>query len=72
MSPVKIIGILLIILGALGLAYEKFTYTEDTHEAKLGPIVLEVKEKKTVDVPTWVGIGTVVVGVGLLVVPFKK
>ena len=72
MSPVKIIGILLIILGALGLAYEKFTYTEDTHEAKLGPIVLEVKEKKTVDVPTWVGIGAVVVGVRLLVVPFKK
>ena len=72
MSPVKIIGILLIILGALGLAYEKFTYTEDTHEAKLGPIELEVKEKKTVDVPTWVGIGTVVVGVGLLVKKKKK
>ncbi|MCC6795990.1 MAG: hypothetical protein IT366_12805 [Candidatus Hydrogenedentes bacterium] len=72
MSPVKIIGIILIILGALGLAYEKFTYTEDTHEAKLGPIALEVKEKKTVDVPTWAGIGAVVVGVGLLVVPFKK
>ena len=63
---------MLIILGALGLAYEKFTYTEDTHEAKLGPIVVEVKEKKTADVPTWVGIGAVVVGVGLLVVPFKK
>lgn len=72
MNPVKIIGIVLIVLGALGLAYEKFSYTSDTHEAKLGPIALEVKEKKTVDVPTWVGIGAVVVGVGLLVVPFKK
>ena len=43
MSTVKIIAIALIIGGTLGLAYGKFSYTKDTHEAELGTIELSVK-----------------------------
>jgi len=72
MNPTKIIGIILIVLGVAGLAMGGFTYTKDTHEAKIGPIQLSVKEKETVNVPLWAGIGAIALGVVLLVVPGRK
>jgi len=68
-SAVKIVAIILIIAGIAGLMYGKFTYTKATHEAKLGPIDLSVKEKKTVNIPLWAGIAAIVAGALLLVVP---
>ncbi|HEX3099100.1 MAG TPA: hypothetical protein VHQ02_15375 [Usitatibacter sp.] len=66
MSPVRIVGIVLIVAGALALAYGGFSYTKETHEAKLGPIQLSVKEKQDVNIPGWAGIAAIVVG-GVLV-----
>lgn len=66
MNGVKILAIVLIVAGSLGLLYGGFTYTKDTHETKLGPIVLSVKDTKTVNVPIWVGVGALVAGLGLL------
>ena len=66
MSSTKIIAIVLIIAGVLGLAYGKFSYTKETHDAKVGPIELSVKDKETVNVPVWVGIGAIAIGAGLL------
>ena len=51
MNAVKIVGIVLIVAGILGLAYGTFSYTKETHEAKIGPLELQVKEKETVNVP---------------------
>jgi hypothetical protein len=67
MSPLKIVAILLIAAGAAGLAYGSFSFTKETHSAKLGPIELSVKEKQTVNVPVWAGLGAIAVGVVLLV-----
>jgi uncharacterized membrane protein len=72
MNMVKIIGIALIVLGALGLAYGSFSYTKETHDVKVGPIELSVKDKETVNVPVWVGIGAMVIGGLLLVFGSKK
>lgn len=66
MSPLKIVAIVLIVAGIAGLVYGKFTYTKETHEVNLGPIDLAVKEKRTVNVPMWAGIGAIVGGVLLL------
>jgi len=68
MSAVKMLAIVLIVAGALGLVYGGFTYTRETHEAKLGPIELSVKDKETVNVPVWAGVGAIVAGVVLLFV----
>ncbi|HYP68406.1 MAG TPA: hypothetical protein VEP67_09185 [Thiobacillaceae bacterium] len=68
MNGVKILAILLIVAGGLGLLYGGFTYTKDTHQAKLGPIELSVKETQTVNVPIWAGVGAIVAGVILLFV----
>jgi multidrug transporter EmrE-like cation transporter len=69
MSAIKIIAIVLIVAGIVGLAVGQFTYTKATHEAKLGPIDLSIKEKRTVNVPLWAGIAAIVAGALLLVVP---
>lgn len=71
MGIAKIIGILLIAAGALGLIYGGFTYTKETHSAKLGPIVLQVKEKETVYVPIILSAAAIGLGV-LLLVAFRN
>ena len=72
MNSTKIIGIILIVAGTLGLLYGGFSYTKDTTAVKLGPIELSVKEKETVNVPVWAGIGAIVVGGLLLLLGGKK
>jgi TRAP-type C4-dicarboxylate transport system permease small subunit len=68
MSALKIVAVLLIVVGILGLVYGGITYTKETHEAKLGPLELSVKERKTVNVPVWAGVGAIVAGGALLFV----
>ena len=72
MNAVKMAAIVLIAAGVLGLAYGSFSYTKDTHEAKLGPIELSVKDQETVDIPVWAGVVAIVIGGGLLLVGGKK
>jgi uncharacterized membrane protein YidH (DUF202 family) len=72
MNPARIVGIVLIAAGALGLVYGTFSYTKDTTAVKLGPLELSVKEKQTVNVPVWAGVGAIVIGALLLVVGGKK
>lgn len=68
MNAVKILAIALIVAGGFGLLYGGFTYTKDTHEARLGPIVLTVKDKETVNIPVWAGVASLAVGMVLLFV----
>ena len=72
MSATKIIGVILIVAGVLGLVYGSFSFTKETHEAKIGPLELQVKDKETVNVPAWAGVGAVVIGAVLLLVPLKR
>ena len=72
MNSVKIAAIVLIVAGVLGLVYGSFTFTKDTHDAKLGPIELSVKDRQTVNVPVWAGVGAIVIGGVLLLVGSKK
>lgn len=72
MNAGRIAGIVLIVAGALGLAYGGFSFTKETHQAKLGPLELSVKEKQTVNVPSWLGVGAIVIGGVLLLLGGKK
>ena len=71
MNRTKIVALVLIVAGVLGLAYGGFTYTKETHEAQTGPIELSVEEKETVNIPVWLGAGAIIAGVLLLVVRRK-
>jgi hypothetical protein len=68
----RILGILLIAAGVLALAVGSFSYTRDTTAAKIGPIELNVKQTKTVDLPLWAGVGAIVVGGLLLTLGGRK
>lgn len=72
MNAVKIAAILLIGAGVLGLVYGGFSYTTETHEAKLGSLELSVQEKQKVNVPVWAGVGAIIIGGGLLLLGSKK
>jgi multidrug transporter EmrE-like cation transporter len=72
MSGLKIAGIALIVAGILGLVYGQFSYTKETHEAKLGPLELSVAEKETVNVPVWAGVAAIIAGGVVLLLPQKS
>jgi len=60
------VAVVLLVVGALALVYGGFSYTKQTHEAKLGPLDISISEKKHVNVPVWAGVALLVVGGGLL------
>jgi multidrug transporter EmrE-like cation transporter len=72
MSTVKVVALALIAAGVLGLAYGSFSYTKETQEVKLGPLELSMKEKQTVNIPVWAGVGAIVVGGALLFLANKQ
>ena len=71
MSVLKIVAVLLIAAGIVGLLYGGITYTKSTHDAKIGPLELSIKDKETVNIPIWAGVAAIVVGGALLVVRTK-
>lgn len=72
MTGLKLVGLVLIIVGALALAYGGFSYTRDRDEAEIGPITIAVEEREQVNVPLWAGLGAVVIGAGLMLVPGRR
>jgi TRAP-type C4-dicarboxylate transport system permease small subunit len=72
MNVLKLVAVLLIVAGVIGLAWGGITYTKTTHDAKIGPLEMSIKEKQTVNVPVWAGVGAIVVGAALLLVRTKS
>ena len=67
----RMIAIVLLAVGAVALVYGGFSYTRQTHDAKIGPLEISVTEKERVNVPVWAGVTLVVVGAGLLLTQKK-
>jgi TRAP-type C4-dicarboxylate transport system permease small subunit len=72
MNSSKGFALVLVIAGALALAYGGFSYTKKTHEAHIGSLDLSIKDKQHVNIPVWAGIAAVVIGAGFLLVPTSK
>ncbi|MDO9268310.1 MAG: hypothetical protein Q7T96_04255 [Methylobacter sp.] len=72
MSAIKVMAIVLIVAGLLGLVYGSFSYTKDTQQAKIGPLELSVKDTQTVYVPVWAGVGAIMAGGLLLALSGRK
>lgn len=62
----KVVGIALIVAGVLGLLYGGFSFTKESHEVKIGSLELSMKEKQSVNVPTWAGVAAIAAGAALL------
>lgn len=72
MNAVRILAIIAVVAGVLGLAYGGFSYTQESTVAKLGPLELKAEERKQVNLPLWAGIALIVAGGGALVVAGRK
>ena len=72
MNATRIIGILLVVAGIAGLGLGGFSFTKETHQAKLGPLEFSMKEKQTVNFPTWASVAVIVVGGALVLLGGKK
>ena len=72
MNSLKITALVLIVAGVLGLGYGSFSFTKETHDVNLGPIEMSVKEKETVNIPVWAGIGAIAIGAALLLLGGRK
>jgi TRAP-type C4-dicarboxylate transport system permease small subunit len=68
MNTLKAVAFVLIVAGVLALVYGGVTYTKTTHDTKIGPLELSIKDKKTFNIPVWAGVGAIVVGGVLLFV----
>ena len=71
MNPAKLIAVLLIVGGVLGLAYGGFSYISETHRADIGPLHLTVSERQTVSIPLWASLVAIVVGAAVLIAAKK-
>jgi hypothetical protein len=72
MNATRIVGILLIVAGIAALGLGSFSFTKETHEAKLGPLEFSMKEKQTVNFPTWASVAVIEVGGALVLLGGKK
>jgi uncharacterized membrane protein YidH (DUF202 family) len=71
MNVVKVIGVILIVGGTLGLVYGGVSYTKERQAAKIGPFELSMSEKETISIPTWLSVGAIVVGAASLLLSKK-
>jgi hypothetical protein len=72
MTAMRIVGIILLLLGIAGFFTGGFSFTRDTTQAQLGPLKLQVQEQKTLDIPTWLSVGAMVLGGVLLAASFRR
>jgi len=72
MKPITIAGILLVVLGALALAYQGITYTKREKVIDIGPIHATADTQKTIPLPPILGGIALLGGVGLLVAGAKR
>jgi hypothetical protein len=67
MKPISMIGILLVVLGALALAYQGITYTHREKIIDVGPIHATADEQKTIPLPPIIGAIALAGGITLLI-----
>ena len=72
MKPIFLAGIILVVLGALALAYQGFSYTRHEHVMDVGPMHVTTEIQDRVPISPILGGLTLVAGIVLLVVGGKK
>ena len=68
----RVVGMILLVVGLIGLAWGGFTYTQKQHNVDLGPVDFNVSEKKTVPIPPIAGAAAMVAGLALLVAGSRR
>jgi hypothetical protein len=72
MKPAVVIGIILIVIGVIALAWQGITYTTTERVVDLGPLKVEAQQEKTIPLPPILGVLALVGGVVLVVVGTRR
>jgi uncharacterized membrane protein YidH (DUF202 family) len=72
MKPLTIIGVILILVGIVALAYQGITYTTKEKVVDLGPLKVETEKQKTIPLPPVLGVAALGVGVVLVIVGTRR
>lgn len=72
MKSATLLGIVLIVLGALALAYQGFTYTTREKVVDLGPLKITADKEKTIPLPPILGALALAGGIVLVFVGVRK
>ena len=72
MKPATVIGVILIVIGIVALAYQGITYTTREKVVDLGPLKVEAKRERTIPLPPVVGVIALVGGIVLVAVSARK
>jgi hypothetical protein len=68
MKSAAVVGLLLIVLGVISLAYQGITYTRQRQVLKLGPIQATEKTQERIPLPPILGGIALAGGIALLIV----
>ncbi|MGB8323046.1 MAG: hypothetical protein WCE52_08805 [Candidatus Acidiferrum sp.] len=66
MTGKRVLGLVLLALGVLALAYQGFTYTTQKKVVDIGPIQATKSEHHTVPLPPVIGVIAVIAGIVIL------
>jgi len=72
LQPLALVGIALVVLGIVALAYQGITYTSRETVIDLGPIHATADTQKTIPLSPLLGGLALIGGIGLVVVGAKK
>jgi uncharacterized membrane protein HdeD (DUF308 family) len=72
MKPATVIGVILIVIGIVALAYQGITYTTSEKVVDLGPLKVEAKREKTIPLPPVVGAAALIGGIVLVLVSRRR
>jgi uncharacterized membrane protein len=72
MKTISIVGIILIVLGIVALAFQSITFTTDEKVAEVGPIEVTKESKRTIPVPPLLGALALAGGVLMIIVAGRK
>jgi hypothetical protein len=72
MKPISIAGIVLVVMGALALAYQGFSYTRHEHVMDVGPMHVTTETKDRIPIPPIFGGIALVGGIAMMVAGGKK
>jgi len=72
MKPTVLLGIALIVLGVIALAYQGITYTTREKVIDVGPLKATVETQKTIPLPPVLGAAALAGGIVLVIVGRRR
>jgi hypothetical protein len=71
MNAVKVVALLMIVAGAIGMVYGRLSFTKDVRRATFGPFSIVTREPHDIVIPVWAAACSIVIG-GLVLMTSKR